>query len=82
MILYQQSGDRLSVSTEESTVRFLLITGRPIGEPVAWYGPIVMNTREELVRAFDEYDRGTFIKNRRPEPAESGRETAGKDGPI
>ncbi len=64
VVLYERSGDRLFVSTEESPVRFLLVTGRPIGEPVAWYGPIVMNTREELVRAFDEYDRGTFIKYR------------------
>ncbi|MBW1841855.1 MAG: pirin family protein, partial [Deltaproteobacteria bacterium] len=43
-------------------VRFLLISGRPIGEPVAWHGPIVMNTREELQIAFEEYRQGTFIK--------------------
>jgi redox-sensitive bicupin YhaK (pirin superfamily) len=39
-----------------------LISGRPIGEPVAWYGPIVMNTQEELRIAFEEYHNGTFIK--------------------
>jgi len=56
-------GERITVSTEESPVRFLLISGRPLGEPVAWQGPIVMNTQEELAVAFDEYRRGTFIKH-------------------
>jgi redox-sensitive bicupin YhaK (pirin superfamily) len=45
--------------------RFLLISGKPIGEPVAWYGPIVMNTEEELQLAFDEYRNGTFIKHKK-----------------
>ena len=56
-------GDRLTVSTEEDPVRFLLVSGKPIREPVAWYGPIVMNTREELRVAFEEYRDGTFIKH-------------------
>jgi redox-sensitive bicupin YhaK (pirin superfamily) len=55
-------GDGIRVSGEEKGVRFLLVSGKPIGEPVAWYGPIVMNTREELETAFEEYSRGTFIK--------------------
>jgi len=55
-------GGQIVVSTEGEGVRFLLISGKPIGEPVAWYGPIVMNTREELQIAFDEYRAGTFIK--------------------
>ena len=46
--------------------RFLLMSGKPIGEPVAWYGPIVMNTQEELRIAFEEYRNGTFIKHPRP----------------
>jgi redox-sensitive bicupin YhaK (pirin superfamily) len=50
------------ISTEEKPVRFLLISGKPIGEPVAWYGPIVMNTQEELRIAFEEYQNETFIK--------------------
>jgi len=58
-------GDELMVSTEDEAVRFLLVSGRPIGEPVAWYGPIVMNTREELRVAFEEYAAGTFIKAKR-----------------
>jgi redox-sensitive bicupin YhaK (pirin superfamily) len=41
-----------------------LIAGKPIGEPIAWYGPIVMNTQEELRVAFEELERGTFIKDR------------------
>jgi hypothetical protein len=56
-------GDQIMVSTEGEPVRFLFWSGRPIGEPVAWYGPIVMNTEEELRVAFDEYRRGTFIKH-------------------
>ena len=58
-------GDQVMVSTEGDPVRFLLISGKPIGEPVAWYGPIVMNTKEELRIAFEEYNNGTFIKHRK-----------------
>lgn len=57
-------GEHVVVSTEDEPVRFLLISGKPIGEPVAWYGPIVMNTQEELQIAFEEYDNGTFIKHK------------------
>ena len=52
----------LAVTTQNRSVRFLLITGQPIREPIAWYGPIVMNTQEELKTAFQEYQAGTFIK--------------------
>jgi quercetin 2,3-dioxygenase len=55
-------GDQVTVSTEGGAVRFLLISGKPIGEPIAWYGPIVMNTRDELRIAFEEYNNGTFIR--------------------
>jgi redox-sensitive bicupin YhaK (pirin superfamily) len=55
-------GEQVVVSTDEEGVRFLLISGKPIGEPVAWYGPIVMNTQEELQIAFAEYRNDTFIK--------------------
>jgi quercetin 2,3-dioxygenase len=58
-------GDTLTVTTAEEPVRFLLISGKPIGEPVAWYGPIVMNSEEELQLAFEEYRHGTFIKHKR-----------------
>lgn len=60
-------GDQIIVSAEGDPVRFLLISGKPIGEPVAWYGPIVMNTRDELRIAFEEYNNGTFIKHNKSE---------------
>lgn len=62
-VLYEGEGDEVVISAEGSPVRFLLVSGRPIGEPVAWYGPIVMNTQDELRIAFEEYERGTFIKD-------------------
>ncbi len=55
-------GDRVTAMAQGGPVRFLLVSGKPLGEPVAWYGPIVMNTEEELRIAFDEYQNGTFIK--------------------
>ena len=57
-------GDRVAVRAGEEPVRFLLVSGKPIGEPVAWRGPIVMNTQAELKVAFEEYSNGTFIKHR------------------
>ncbi len=64
LVLYERAGDQVAIKTEDTSVRFLLVSGRPIGEPVAWYGPIVMNTQEELQIAFEEYEKGTFIKHR------------------
>jgi redox-sensitive bicupin YhaK (pirin superfamily) len=64
LILFDE-GDELSISTEKKAARFLLISGKPIKEPVAWYGPIVMNTQEELRIAFEEYQNGTFIKHKK-----------------
>jgi quercetin 2,3-dioxygenase len=55
-------GEQVPVQTTQDSVRFLLISGKPIGEPVAWYGPIVMNTNEELQIAINEFRDGTFIK--------------------
>jgi redox-sensitive bicupin YhaK (pirin superfamily) len=57
-----EDGEEILAETEDFSVRFLLILGRPIREPVAWYGPIVMNTEKELRLAFDELEKGTFIK--------------------
>lgn len=57
-------GDLVNVYTKENHVRFLLISGKPIKESVAWYGPIVMNTQEELEIAFQEYKNGTFLKHK------------------
>ena len=63
-IVLFDDGDEIMVFTEGYKVRFLLISGKPIVEPIAWYGPIVMNTHEELRIAFEEYEQGTFIKYR------------------
>jgi redox-sensitive bicupin YhaK (pirin superfamily) len=56
------TGDEITVQAGEEGVRFLLISGAPIQEPVAWHGPIVMNTAEELQQAFTELRNGTFIR--------------------
>jgi len=56
------TGDEVTVQAGENGVRFLLISGAPIQEPVAWHGPIVMNTRDELLTAMSELRNGTFIK--------------------
>jgi redox-sensitive bicupin YhaK (pirin superfamily) len=57
------SGDEATVQAGDEGVRFLLVSGKPIEEPVAWYGPIVMNTDAELQRAVAELRNGTFIKH-------------------
>ena len=62
VVLYERDGDGITVTTEGKPVRFLLLAGRPLNEPVAWRGPIVMNTQEELRIAFEEYQNGTFIR--------------------
>ena len=59
-----RDGERVWIETASSPVRFLLISGKPIREPVAWWGPIVMNTRRELEVAIEEFQTGTFIKQR------------------
>ncbi len=56
------SGDEIVVEAGPAGLRFLLLSGKPLKEPVAWRGPIVMNTEEELQTAFREYQQGTFIK--------------------
>ena len=56
------SGDEVVVQAGEQGIRFLLVSGKPLKEPVAWYGPIVMNTQEQLRKAFDELQEGTFLK--------------------
>ncbi len=61
LILFD-AGESVHISAEESDLRFLLIAGKPLREPVAWGGPIVMNTQDELAQAFAEIQNGTFIK--------------------
>ena len=56
------NGDEVSVQAGDDGIRFLLVSGKPLEEPVAWYGPIVMNTQEQLRQAFEDLERGTFLK--------------------
>lgn len=56
------TGDEVTVTAGEQGIRFLLVSGAPIREPVAWHGPIVMNTRQELIEAVNDLKRGTFIR--------------------
>jgi quercetin 2,3-dioxygenase len=59
------AGDEVLVQAGDDGIRFLLVSGEPLKDPVAWYGPIVMNTQEELQRAFEELREGTFLNSRR-----------------
>ncbi len=61
LVLFDR-GDEVTVQAGDEGVRFLLVSGKPLEEPVAWYGPIVMNTQAELQMAFEELEKGTFLK--------------------
>ncbi len=63
LVLFDR-GDEIVVQAGDQGIRFLLVSGKPIEEPVAWYGPIVMNTQEQLRQAIGELHNGTFIKHR------------------
>lgn len=63
LVLFDR-GDEITVQAGDAGIRFLLVSGKPIEEPVAWYGPIVMNTQEQLRQAVDELHTGDFIKRR------------------
>jgi redox-sensitive bicupin YhaK (pirin superfamily) len=62
LVLFDR-GDEVMVQAGDEGIRFLLVSGQPLEEPVAWYGPIVMNTQEQLREAFSELERGTFLKS-------------------
>ena len=61
LVLFDR-GDEVMVHAGEDGIRFLLVSGQPLQEPVAWYGPIVMNTQEELRKAFSDLEKGTFLQ--------------------
>ena len=65
LVLFDR-GDEVTVQAGDEGVRFLLLSGEPLQEPVAWYGPIVMNTQAELRQAFQELERGTFLESQKP----------------
>ena len=62
LVLFDR-GDELVVEAGPEGIRFLLVSGKPLGEPVAWHGPIVMNTQQQLQEAFTELQQGTFLKH-------------------
>jgi len=61
LVLFDR-GDEVTVEAGPEGIRFLLVSGKPLEEPVAWHGPIVMNTQQELRQAFEELQHGTFLK--------------------
>jgi len=61
LVLFDR-GDEVTVQAGDEGIRFLLVSGKPLQEPVAWYGPIVMNTQDQLQKAFEELQEGTFLK--------------------
>lgn len=61
LILFDR-GDEVTVQAGDEGIRFLLVSGKPLQEPVAWYSPIVMNTQEQIRQAFEELQQGTFLK--------------------
>lgn len=63
-VLYERAGEMVRIAATAGGLRLLLAAGRPLGEPVAWRGPIVMNTEEELRQAFAAYNDGTFLDHR------------------
>jgi hypothetical protein len=63
LVLFDQ-GDEITVQAGPEGIRFLLVSGQPLEEPVAWYGPIVMNTQAELEQAVQELNKGTFIRRK------------------
>jgi redox-sensitive bicupin YhaK (pirin superfamily) len=61
LILFDR-GDEVVVQAGDEGIRFLFVSGKPLKEPVAWYGPIVMNTQQQLQQAYEELQEGTFLK--------------------
>jgi quercetin 2,3-dioxygenase len=61
-LVHYGDGEQIRIFAKDSALRFIVVAGKPIGEPVAWHGPIVMNKKEELKTAIEEFRNGTFIK--------------------
>ena len=73
LVLFDR-GDEVVVQAGEDGIRFLLVSGKPLEEPVAWYGPIVMNTQEQLRQAFEELREGTFLKSERKDKGKAPKD--------
>lgn len=66
-IILSRSGSQVSFSTDDVPARFLILSGNPMNEPVFWYGPIVMNTREQIEEAILDLRKNTFVRDREPD---------------
>ncbi|MCZ6648857.1 MAG: pirin family protein [Thaumarchaeota archaeon] len=64
-VILFEDGEKVKIRSGEEGMRFLLISGKPIGEPVSWHGPIVMNRQSELIQAYQEMEEGTFLRARK-----------------
>ncbi|MEE9283591.1 MAG: pirin family protein [Nitrososphaerales archaeon] len=64
-VILFEDGEKVKIRSGEDGMRFLLISGKPIGEPVSWHGPIVMNRQSELIEAYQEMEEGTFLRARK-----------------
>lgn len=64
-VILFEDGEKVKIRSGEDGMRFLLISGKPIGEPVSWHGPIVMNRQSELIQAYQEMEEGTFLRARK-----------------
>ena len=65
LVVYKPGENHITFRTEDESVRFLFISGKPLHEPIAWYGPIVMNTQDEIYTAIDEFNTGNFLKHQK-----------------
>lgn len=65
-LVFSEEGDAVSVRTEDASARFLLLSGKPVREPIHWYGPIVMNSDEQIQQAMLDLEKGTFVRERNP----------------
>lgn len=65
-LVYSYEGDTVRVRTDDSSLRFIVLSGKPLQEPVSWYGPIVMNTREQIMEAFDDLRNNNFVREKNP----------------
>lgn len=65
-LVYSDDGDYVHVRTEDSSLRFIVLSGKPLHEPVSWYGPIVMNSREQIVEAMNDLRNNRFVRDKNP----------------
>ncbi|WP_368490403.1 pirin-like C-terminal cupin domain-containing protein [Clostridium sp. BJN0013] len=61
-VLFFESDDKMEIKSGKEKIHFILFTGKSLNEPIAWGGPIVMNSNDEVTEAFNELDNETFIK--------------------